>query len=61
MFCNVADNQYFAHASKRGLKFDGLSPDELVAQRKPFVDAVRAKYHEFWQANVCSPPPPSGA
>ena len=55
MFCNVADNQYFAHAAKRGLKFDGVSPEELVAQRKPFVEAVRAQYYEFWQARVRPP------
>jgi len=53
-FCNVSDNHYFAHASKRGLAFDNLSPEQLVAQRKPFVEAVRAKYHEFWQAKVAS-------
>jgi len=32
-FCNTADNRYFEQAKKRGLKFDGMAPDELVAQR----------------------------
>lgn len=54
-FCNVADNQYFAHAARRGLELEGLTPEELVAQRKPFVEAVRGKYHEFWRANVATP------
>ena len=41
MFCNVADNRYFDLAEKRGLRFDGLTPDELVAQRLPYVEATR--------------------
>jgi hypothetical protein len=41
MFCNTADNHYFRHAEKRGLKFDGLTPEELVAQRLPYVLATR--------------------
>ncbi len=51
-FCNTADNRYFALASKRGLKFDGLTPDELVAQRWPYVQAVREAYRRFWDENV---------
>jgi hypothetical protein len=52
LFCNTADNQYFAHAEKRGIRFDGLTPDELVAQRLPYVEKTRASYREFWEANV---------
>lgn len=52
MFCNVADNRYFDLAEKRGLRFDGLSPDELVAQRLPYVETTRQRYREFWSANV---------
>ena len=52
MFCNTADNLYFLHAEKRGLKFDGLSQEQLVEQRKQFVEATRAKYREYWEANV---------
>ncbi len=52
MFCNTADNQYFAHAAKRGLRFDGLTPDELVKQRLPYVQATRKSYEEFWLAHV---------
>jgi hypothetical protein len=37
MFCNTADNQYFQHAEERGLRFDGLTPEELVKQRRPYV------------------------
>jgi hypothetical protein len=51
-FCNVADNQYFVHAEQRGLKFDGLSRDELVAQRKPYVMRTRQSYREFWELKV---------
>jgi 5-methylcytosine-specific restriction endonuclease McrA len=51
-FCNTADNRYFDQATKRGLKFDGLTPDELVAQRLPYVQATRQKYREFWEINV---------
>lgn len=51
-FCNTADNRYFDQAVKRGLQFDGLTPDELVEQRRAFVDATRNKYFEFWEQNV---------
>lgn len=52
LFCNTADNQYFAHAAKRGLRFDGLTPDQLVAQRLPYVEKTRATYHQFWEQNI---------
>jgi hypothetical protein len=52
MFCNVADNRYFDKAGTRGLSFDGLGRDALVEQRRPFVDATRAAYREFWEENV---------
>jgi hypothetical protein len=54
MFCNTADNRYFDNAEKRGLSFDGLTPDQLVAQRLPFVQATRDSYREFWEAHVAS-------
>jgi 5-methylcytosine-specific restriction endonuclease McrA len=52
MFCNTADNRYFDLAMRRGLRFDGLSPDELVAQRLPYVQATRESYRGFWEENV---------
>ena len=52
MFCNTADNRYFDMAEKRGLRLDGLTPDELVAQRATYVAATRAKYEEFWNEQV---------
>jgi len=52
LFCNTADNQYFAHAAKRGLRFDGLTPDQLVAQRLPYVEKTRAAYRQFWEQNI---------
>jgi|SRR5690606_16234188 len=51
-FCNTADNRYFDKAEKLGLKFDMMTPDELVAQRLPYVLAVREKYKEFWEKYV---------
>ena len=51
-FCNTADNRYFDLADRRGVQFDGLSPDELVAQRKQYVDATRESYYQFWVKNV---------
>lgn len=51
-FCNTADNHYFEHAEKRGLKFDELTPDELIAQRLPYVRARREEYKTFWETNV---------
>ena len=51
-FCNVADNHYFEKADQLGLRFDGLTPDELVAQRLPFVQERRKAFQKFWQKNV---------
>ena len=51
MFCNTADNHYFRHAKRRGLKFDAMTPRELVEQRRPYVEEVRA-YRQFWEGNV---------
>jgi len=47
-FCNAADNQYITGARERGLAFDGLTRDEVFAQRKPYVDKKCQEYHDFW-------------
>jgi 5-methylcytosine-specific restriction endonuclease McrA len=52
VFCNTADNRYFDLAERRGLTLDGLTPDELVAQRLPFVRATRQSYEDFWRLHV---------
>jgi hypothetical protein len=52
LFCNTADNQYFRHAESRGLRFEGLSPEQLVEQRKPYVEATRGEYRKFWEEYV---------
>jgi 5-methylcytosine-specific restriction endonuclease McrA len=54
IFCNTADNRYFDQALRRGLSFDGLSPDQLVAQRLPYVQKTRDAYERFWKDNVRS-------
>ena len=54
MFCNTADNRYFDNALKRGLSFEGLTPDELVAQRLPYVLKTRAAYEEFYNEHVAA-------
>lgn len=51
-FCNTADNRYFDLAAKRGLRFDGMTPEALVAQRLPYVEKTRQSYKEFWQQCV---------
>jgi hypothetical protein len=56
LFCNTADNRYFDYAEKRGLTLDGLSPDELVAQRATYVETTRRSYEEFWSEHVRTPP-----
>src|SRR5258708_1013005 len=40
-FCNTADNRYFDKAEKLGLIFEGKTPNELIAQRLPYVEKVR--------------------
>jgi 5-methylcytosine-specific restriction endonuclease McrA len=52
MFCNVADNQYFARARERGISFTGKSRGELVVQRLPYVERTRAAYRAFWEERV---------
>lgn len=52
MFCNTADNRYFDQAEKRGLRFDGLTSDELVAQRLSYVEKTRRNYQHFWEEHV---------
>ena len=51
-FCNVAENRYFSKVEKLGLKFDGLTREQLISQRKPFVEEVRRKFKEFWEKEV---------
>jgi hypothetical protein len=51
-FCNGADNWYLALAEERGLQLDGLTPDELVAQRLPYVERTRKDYQDFWDEHV---------
>lgn len=51
-FCNVADNRYFDRAEARGLRFDSMTPEQLIAQRKPYVQQTRDSYREFWDENV---------
>jgi hypothetical protein len=54
MFCNTADNRYFDQALSRGLQFDGLTPDQLVAQRLPYVERTRDSYNAFWTEHVAA-------
>ena len=51
-FCNCADNRYFELAERRGLNLNHASPDDLVEQRRAYVEATRSKYREFWEENV---------
>ncbi|MEA2582408.1 MAG: hypothetical protein QOF33_493 [Thermomicrobiales bacterium] len=45
LFCNTAANRTVWDVS-------GKTPDELVAQKKPVVLAVRERYREFWEKEV---------
>lgn len=69
MFCNTADNRYFDLADKRGVRFDNLTPEQLVNQRRPYVEKTRESYEAFWAEHVqkrsaneapmeLTPPPP---
>ena len=44
--------EVITQAEKRGLKFDGLTPDELVEQRKRCVIKTRKEYKKFWDEKV---------
>jgi hypothetical protein len=46
----------FRLAVKRGVTFDARSPEELVAQRLPYVEATRSSYRTFWEEHVHAPP-----
>jgi len=52
MCCNSSENQYFREALARSLKFENMTPDELVEQRQPYVTRTRNNYQTFWEANV---------
>lgn len=52
LFCNTADNHYFEHAEKRGLKFENLTPEQLVQQRLPYGMSRRDEYKKFWETNI---------
>lgn len=54
VFCNVADNKYFATARERGLTFESKAPEDLVAQCKPYVMKTRDAYRDFWEVHVRS-------
>lgn len=58
-FCNTAANNYFEHAAERGLKFDGMTPEELVAQRPPYVLQTRQAYWKIgkntWSRRLHNP------
>lgn len=51
-FCNTADNRYFDLIDKRGLSLDGLTAEQLIEQRRPFVEATRNAYKDFWESRV---------
>jgi hypothetical protein len=51
-FCNCADNRYFDHAAKRGISFEGKTPQDLIQQRLFYVERTRAEYRKFWEQNV---------
>jgi len=51
-FCNGAANQYFKCAHERGLSLDGKTPEELIAQRLPFILATTSEYKAFWELRV---------
>ena len=53
-FCNGADNRYFDMAEERQLSFDGLSPEQLVEQRRPYVEKTRQAYNVFWMTHVAT-------
>jgi len=52
MFCNLADNHYFRHAAKRGITFEGKTPDELVVQGRPYVMETREDYRRIYETDV---------
>ena len=52
MFCNTADNRYFDQALKREITFDGKTPEQLVDQRKEYVQKTRDSYEHFWNQHV---------
>ena len=51
-FCNEADNQFFRKAEERGLRFDKMTPKDLIKQRRPYVQKVRRDYRVFWETKV---------
>lgn len=55
MFCNIADNRYFDNLAARGLTLEGLTPLQLIEQRRPYVLKTRTEYRAFWEKYVFTP------
>ena len=51
-FCNEAENRLFEKVKALGLRFDNMTLEELVEQRRRHVEKVRRDYRNFWEANV---------
>jgi hypothetical protein len=51
-FCNECCNRTIWEIERAPGELE--SPEELAAQKKPFVEAVREQYHEFWKVEVGS-------
>jgi len=47
---------YFDLADQRGLRFDILDRDFLVAQRLPYVLKTRQSYRQFWEQQIAKEP-----
>jgi hypothetical protein len=54
---NTADNRFFSEkgVDERRLKFEGMPPDELVEQRRPWVLKTVDRYKAFWEEHVSAP------
>lgn len=55
MFCNTAANRLFEQAEARGLRFENMTPDNLVKQRRPYIEKTRSIYKQFWEEKVRAP------
>ena len=50
--CNEMDNHFLEQAAKRGLKFDNMTRQQLIDQRRSYVVGAREKYKKYWEKNI---------
>jgi hypothetical protein len=50
--CAVTDTRHFERSASQAITYSGKTRAELIEQRRPFVEAARRPYKDFWDTYV---------